>query len=112
MATNERWKDQKGEQQERTEWHKVVVWSKLAEICKQYLTKGQLVYIEGRIQTREWDDRDGNKRQTTEIVASDMKMLSGRSGDRSFEPGSPQESSAPSDSKEMDLGVTEDDIPF
>ena len=69
LATNERWNNQNGERQERTEWHKIVTWSKLAEISNQYLTKGQLVFIEGRIQTREWDDRDGNKRRTTEIIA-------------------------------------------
>ena len=75
VATNERWNNQNGERQERTEWHKIVTWSKLAEISNQYLTKGQLVFIEGRIQTREWDDRDGNKRRTTEIIASDMRMV-------------------------------------
>ena len=81
LATNERWNNQDGERQERTEWHKIVTWSKLAEISNQYLTKGQLVFIEGRIQTREWDDKDGNKRRTTEIVASEMRMMSPRSSD-------------------------------
>ena len=78
MATNETWSDRDGKRQERTEWHRVVVWGKLAEICGQYLTKGRQVYIEGRIQTREWQDRDGNKRNSTEIVARDMVMLGGR----------------------------------
>ena len=77
VATDERWSNAGGEAQSRTEWHNIVVWSKLAEICNQYLTKGRLVFIEGRIQTRDWEDKDGNKRRTTEIVASDMKMLGG-----------------------------------
>ncbi|MDA2937997.1 single-stranded DNA-binding protein [Acidobacteria bacterium AH-259-A15] len=81
VATDERWKGKNGERQSRTEWHNIVVWSKLAEICNQYLSKGRLVYIEGRIQTREWDDRDGNKRRTTEIVALDMRMLGPRNGE-------------------------------
>ena len=77
LATDERW-GSGGETQKKTEWHNVVVWSKLAEICNQYLTKGRLVFIEGRLQTRDWKDKDGNQRRTTEIVASDMKMLGGR----------------------------------
>jgi single-strand DNA-binding protein len=79
LATDESWKDQNGERQKRTEWHNIVVWNKLAETCNQYLSKGKMVYIEGRIQTREWDDKDGNKRRTTEIVASDMRMLERKS---------------------------------
>ena len=75
IATDERWTDQGGQRKTRTEWHRIVAWGKLAEICGQYLKKGKLVYIEGRIQTREWDDRDGNKRSTTEIVAGNMVML-------------------------------------
>jgi len=119
VATNEKWKNSSGEPQERTEWHKVVTWSKLAEISNQYLTKGQLVFIEGRIQTREWDDRDGNKRQTTEIVASDMKMLGGRGDARpatetveTVETVEVAESGPGSSGPSMDLGVTDDDIPF
>ncbi len=75
VATNEQWKDKNGEKQDRTEWHKVVTFRKLAEICGTYLSKGSLVYLEGRIQTRSWDDKEGNKRYTTEIVASEMRML-------------------------------------
>jgi len=119
VATNEKWKNSSGEPQERTEWHKVVTWSKLAEISNQYLTKGQLVFIEGRIQTREWDDRDGDKRQTTEIVASDMKMLGGRGDARpatetveTVETVEVAESGPGSSGPSMDLGVTDDDIPF
>lgn len=74
MATTERYKGE-----ERTEWHRIVVFGKLADICNQYLSKGKQVYIEGRIQTREWEDKEGNKRQTTEIVANEMRMLSPRS---------------------------------
>jgi single-strand DNA-binding protein len=76
VATSEDWKDKTtGEKKERTEWHRIVAFRKLGEICGEYLSKGKLVYIEGRIQTRAWDDKDGNKRYTTEIVASDMQML-------------------------------------
>ncbi len=75
LATSENWKDKDGNKQEKTEWHKIVVFSKLAEICGQYLNKGKQIYIEGRIQTRQWEDRDGNKKYTTEIVANQMQML-------------------------------------
>jgi single-strand DNA-binding protein len=79
MATDETYKDRSGERQKRTEWHRVVLWGKLAEIAQQYLKKGTLVYIEGRIQTRQWEDkRDGQKKSTTEIVANVMRMLGGR----------------------------------
>ncbi len=124
LATNERWNSQSGEKQERTEWHKIVTWNKLAEISNQYLTKGQLVFIEGRIQTREWDDRDGNKRKTTEIIASEMRMMSPRSSDGvrpqeqepepvgvAAESGNGAEGGNGAEEK-MDAGVTEDDIPF
>ena len=75
LATNENWTDQSGEKQERTEWHRVVTWGKLAENCAKLLAKGKQVYVEGRIQTRSWDDKDGNKRYTTEVVANTMQML-------------------------------------
>jgi len=76
IATGERWKDQEGNVQERTEWHNIVVWRKLAEVCGQYLKKGSRVYIEGRLQTRSWDDKNtGVKRYTTEIIGDDMIML-------------------------------------
>jgi single-strand DNA-binding protein len=105
LATDERWTDSEGNRQTRTEWHNIVAWRKLAEICGQYLSKGRLVFIEGRIQTREWDDRDGNKRRTTEIVASNMQMLGGRG----------QEGTAPQQNQQqdnMEIGITDDDIPF
>ena len=79
VATTETWtKD--GKKEEKTEWHRIVAFDKLGETCGQYLSKGSKVYIEGKIQTRSWDDKDGNKRYTTEIVARDMKMLSPKSG--------------------------------
>ena len=82
LATNETWKDrQSGEQQERTEWHRVVFFSRLAEIAAEYLRKGSTVYVEGRLQTRKWQGQDGQDRFTTEIVANEMQMLGGRGGD-------------------------------
>jgi single-strand DNA-binding protein len=78
LATNEKWKDKDGNNQERTEWHRIVVWGRSAENCAQYLQKGSSVFIEGRLQTREWEDKEGNKRQTTEINAASVQFLSGR----------------------------------
>lgn len=75
LATNESWKDKAGQKQERTEWHRIVVWGQRAELCAQYLSKGRQVYIEGRLRTRSWEDRDGNTRYTTEIVATDVQFL-------------------------------------
>jgi len=86
VATAESWKDrQTGEQQERTEWHSVVCFARLGEIAGEYLRKGSKVYIEGRLQTRKWQDKDGNDRYTTEIVANDMQMLDSRGGSGSDE---------------------------
>jgi single-strand DNA-binding protein len=78
LATDETYKDRNGERQKRTEWHKIVVWAKQAEIAQQYLHKGSLIFVEGRIQTRQWDDREGQKRTTVEIVATNFRMLGGR----------------------------------
>jgi single-strand DNA-binding protein len=80
LATNDRWRDKEGNNQERTEWHRIVVWGKSAENCAQYLQKGRSVYIEGRLQTREWEDKDGNKRQTTETIAQTVQFLGGGGG--------------------------------
>jgi single-strand DNA-binding protein len=77
LATSENWTDKSGEKVERTEWHRVVVWGRVGELCAQYLAKGRTVYIEGRIQTREWEDKDGNKRFTTEINAQTVQFLGG-----------------------------------
>lgn len=78
LATNEYRKDKNGERVERTEWHRVVTFGRLAEVCQSYLAKGKLVYIEGRLQTRSWEDKEGNKRSTTEIVAATLQMLDGK----------------------------------
>ena len=78
VATTERWKGQDGQMQEQTEWHSIVAWKRLGEICGEYLSKGSRVYIEGKLQTRKWQDQDGKDRYTTEIVAREMKMLSPR----------------------------------
>lgn len=77
VATSLQWRDQSGNDQEKTEWHRVVAWGRLGEVCGEYLSKGKQVFIEGRIQTREWEDQDGNKRTTVEIIANDMIMLGG-----------------------------------
>ena len=113
LATSERFKNKQGEQQDRTEWHNIVVWAGLAEICGKYLTKGKQVYIEGRIQNRSYDDRDGNKRYISEIVANEMQMLS-RSGDQGGGGGGrpttpPEETSARSQEPPFN---PDDDIPF
>ena len=78
VATSRRWKGQDGQTQEQTEWHKVVAWQKLAEICNEYLSKGSKVYIEGRLQTRKWTDQNGNDRYTTEVIAQDVQFLTPR----------------------------------
>jgi len=118
MATDDSWNDKaSGERQERTEWHNVVVWDRLAEICNQYLTKGKLVYIEGSLQTREWDDQDGNKRRTTEVRARDMVMLSsssdgaGGGGQRKAAAADGVGGSGPATSSGTST-ITDDDIPF
>ena len=110
IATNEAWNNREGQREERTEWHRVVAFGKLAEICGQYLKRGKQVYIEGRLQTRQWEDRDGNKRSTTEIVAANMTML-GRAGEADAEPYAPpiEEDPLPG---EPSSGTDDDDIPF
>lgn len=75
LATSESWKDRDGQKQERTEWHRVVVWGKLAEICGKYLSKGRQAFVEGRLQTRSWEDQQGNKRYTTEVVANNVQFI-------------------------------------
>lgn len=78
VATSENWVDKQGQKQERTEWHRIVAWGKLAELVGEYLAKGRQVYVEGKLQTRQWQDRDGNKRFTTEIQAKEITFLGGR----------------------------------
>jgi single-strand DNA-binding protein len=99
IATSDSWKDkQTGENQERTEWHRVVFFKRLAEIAGEYLRKGSKVYVEGRLQTRKWQGQDGQERYTTEIVASEMQMLDSRSGgSASFEPREPRQQTRPQD---------------
>lgn len=81
LATNENWTDKNGERVEKTEWHRIVAWAKTAELCAQYLSKGRSVYIEGKLQTREWEDKEGVKRQTTEINAATVQFLGGPRGE-------------------------------
>jgi single-strand DNA-binding protein len=78
VATSESWNDKNGQRQERVEWHRIVVWGKRAEVCAKYLSKGRQVYVEGRIQTRSYDDKEGNKRYITEVIANDVQFLGGR----------------------------------
>ena len=107
IATSEEWTDREsGQKQERTEWHRIVAWRRLGEICGEYLHKGSQIYIEGRLQTRAWEDRDGNKRYTTEVVAQNMQMLgpAGKEGRaESLDERYPVEEP---------VDIPEDDIPF
>jgi single-strand DNA-binding protein len=108
MATTDRWSDPAtGERKEKTEWHRVVVWAKQAEIVGEYLRKGRQVYVEGSLQTREWTDRDGNKRYTTEVKAQRVQMLGRRGDDEGA--GAPERTNAVADSGP---GFEDDDIPF
>ncbi len=111
IATSESWKDkQTGEQKERTEWHKVAMFGRLAEIGAEYLRKGSQVYIEGSLRTRKWQDRDGNDRYTTEVIANEMQMLGGRGGGGSAPMGGdPGPASQPPPPKADEF---DDDIPF
>jgi single-strand DNA-binding protein len=127
LATDETYKDRSGERQKRTEWHRIVVWAKQAEIAQQYLHKGSLIYVEGRIQTRQWDDKEGQKRTTTEIVATNFRMLGGRSegaaagagagrgeggGERMSVGGADSDVQAPGPEEAPSQEVSDEDIPF
>ncbi|MBU8922843.1 MAG: single-stranded DNA-binding protein [Bacteroidales bacterium] len=109
LATSENFKNREGERETRTEWHRVVAFGKLAEICGQYLKKGKQVYIEGRIQTRNWEDQSGNKRYSTEIIANQMVML-GRAGDGGYSPSESQET--PNKDGGSQAPADDDDLPF
>ncbi|MFC1891537.1 single-stranded DNA-binding protein [Thermodesulfobacteriota bacterium] len=109
LATTEQWKGKDGEKNEKTEWHRIVAWARLGEICGEYLHKGSSVYIEGRLQTRAWDDRDGNKRYTTEIVAQNMQMLGSPGSQRKDGQAATQEERYPT---EEPVSIPDDDIPF
>ena len=113
IATSDNRKNKDGEWEERTEWHRVVVWGKLAELCEKYLSKGRQCFVEGRLQTRSWDDKDGNKRYTTEIVASTIQFLGGATaqtgaGASASDHSGPDMSEAP----QMESSFAEDEIPF
>ena len=111
IATNESWKDkQTGEQKDRTEWHSVAMFGRLAEIAAEYLRKGSQVYIEGKLRTRKWQDKDGNDRYTTEIIADEMQMLGGRSGGGAPAMSDSPPASAPPPQPSGD--DFDDDIPF
>lgn len=118
MATTEGWTDKSGQKQEKTEWHRIVVWGKLAELCNQYLAKGRQAFLEGKLQTRSWDDKEGNKRYTTEILASTVQFIGGASAT----PGNQMKSSTPTQGESSneqqdyqvssDVSFAADDIPF
>jgi single-strand DNA-binding protein len=121
VATDEVFKDRAGEQQRRTEWHNIVAWNRLAEICGEYLTKGKQVYIEGSIRSRQWEDQSGNKRTAYEIVAREMKMLGSRADverDSAAATASPSISGAGTNERESPAEapsspeITDEDLPF
>src|SRR5689334_19963423 len=122
MATTEVWNDKSGQRQEKTEWHRVVLWGKTAESLNEYLTKGKQIYVEGRLQTRQWDDKDGNKRYTTEIRGDRVVLLGGGGGGRGGGGGMARGGGASEDTMGGHGGsapapdgpepITDDDIPF
>ena len=112
VATTEKFTNKSGEKESRTEWHRVVAWARLAEICNEYLKKGKQVYVEGRLQTRSWEDQQGQKKYMTEIVANNMVML-GRAGDAPMDVAPAQDS--PPEEQEVSQaagGTDDDDLPF
>ena len=112
LATTDVWNDKQGQKQEKTEWHRIVLWGKQAESLQEYLVKGKQIYVEGRLQTRQWDDKDGNKRYTTEIKADRITLLGGGGGGRGggMDRGGAHPAGA-SDEPPMEP-ITDDDIPF
>lgn len=125
VATNESWVDKQGQKQERTEWHRIVVWGRQAENCAQYLAKGRQVYLEGRMQTRQWQDKDGQTKYTTEVQAQTVQFLGGGASagagamsssesDMGFAPSAPMGSASagPATASSEGPSFTEDDIPF
>jgi single-strand DNA-binding protein len=124
LATSQRWKDQDGNEQERTEWHRVVAWGRLGEICGEFLSKGRQIFVEGRIQSREWEDQDGNRRTTVEVIANDMIMLGGGNAPQAYgrdehersprasSGGTSREGPGKRDSRSYTSPPPEDDIPF
>lgn len=112
LATTENWTNKDGEKQSHTEWHRIVAWRRLGEICGEYLSKGKQVYIEGRIRTNEWEDQEGNKRRTTEIEALNMQMLGSRAQSEPRQSEPRQDESSGPEPATASSGPTEDDIPF
>jgi single-strand DNA-binding protein len=115
IATTESWKDKQGHKQEKTEWHRISMFGKLAEIAGEYLKKGSTCYVEGRLQTREWEDKEGNKRQTTEVVADRMQMLGGKSAPGSTDSDARQpgaHEAKPNEQNSSDFDDFEDSVPF
>jgi len=109
IATTDRWNDKSGQRQERTEWHRIVVWGQQAENCATYLSKGRPVYIEGSLRTRQWDDKDGNKRYTTEVVAQRVQFLGTPGGARN---GTGTTETTAANTTPFDAGSGPDDVPF
>jgi single-strand DNA-binding protein len=117
LATTEVWNDKAGQRQEKTEWHRVVLWGKTAESLSEYLTKGKQLYIEGRLQTRQWDDKDGNKRYTTEIRGDKIVLLGGGGGAGARQQAGARAAAGAGSPMEDPMGepvseLTDDDIPF
>ena len=112
LATTEVWNDKNGQRQERTEWHRIILWGKQAESLQEYLKKGKQIYVEGRLQTRQWDDKDGNKRYTTEVKADRLTLLGGGPGRSNA--GDGRSSSQPESVEDGEAvnSITDDDIPF
>ena len=109
IATSESWNDnQTGEKKEKTEWHRVVFFRRIAEVCGEYLKKGSSIYIEGSLRTRDWEDDQGNKRYTTEIIGREMQMLGGRRSEDNMDQSPQMNSSSP----QPEEGLTDDEIPF
>ncbi len=107
IATNENWTNKEGSREERTEWHRIVAWGKIAELCGEYLSKGRTIYVEGRLQTRKWQDKDGQEKYTTEIVAQTVQFLGGR-GEGTGKSGG---GASPTMEAAAPMNV-DDDIPF
>ena len=113
VATTTNWKDSSGARQEQTEWHDVVAWEKLAQICGEYLHKGKMVYVEGSLQTRSWEDQNGQKRYKTEVKANNVVMLSPRVDGARAVPEAPRAPAGPDSSEVAEAGpVDDDDVPF
>jgi single-strand DNA-binding protein len=111
VATNENWTNKNGDREERTEWHRVVAWARVAELCAEYLAKGRTVYVEGRLQTREWEDKEGQKRRSTEIVAQTVQFLGGGRGAGAGAGRAPA-SEAPGTAPDAPPQQPDEDIPF